>query len=506
MTDSVRLAPGARSLKLSHRWLVGGCLWVLALLAAGVWVLHGWNPFQRPSVRVAFNQFPPYLDKGPAQVPVGFAAEILIQAAQNAGVDIHWVEINGSADLAFAEGKADLYPLMTITPERESLFHMSAPWWENQFALISTEGHAITDASGAKGKVIATRIGVIQTLSQRLFPQARFVNIQTLEEMERSLCSASIDGFFADARLLEGQLLQRTKGCAGQALHLTSIPDSKLLLGTASTKAAASINDKLFREIAKLALDGTLSRSASRWGIYIPYDTARLRQVVDAEARASLMANVLVAALMVLTLSLIQTGMVRRAKRAAELAQRELEYHAKIDILTGLPNRRSFMSELEGAIERSLERRESLAVGFLDLDGFKRVNDLLGHESGDELLVQVAGRLRSFFGGADTVARLGGDEFTFFLGEVTHAGALQMMSRVLCSIEECFWIGGKEVFVSASIGISFLPDHGDNSQQLLRNADSAMYFAKNNGKHRIEFWSRSPIQPSKALSACAQGQ
>lgn len=181
---------------------------------------------------------------------------------------------------------------MTITPQREALFYMSPPWWENQFVLVSTEAREIPDAAAARGKAIAD-------------------------------CNQKVDGFFSDVRLLQTQLLQRTEGCAGQALHETSVLDSGLFLGTASTKAMASANDRIFREIAKLALDGTLSGKAARWGVFSPYDTSHLKGIVDAEAHEKLFAWVLAATLLVLALSVMQTTAIRRAKRQAESAQAE---------------------------------------------------------------------------------------------------------------------------------------------------------------------------------------
>jgi diguanylate cyclase (GGDEF)-like protein len=582
----------------------------------GVMKIQGWGIFHRTLVRVGFNQFPPYVDKGSNGVPVGFAVEILTQAAQKAKIDLRWVEIHGSANKAFAEGKADMYPLMTITPERQSEFHMSPPWWENQFALISTEGQQIPNVAASRGKLIASRIGLIQTLSRRVFPEARFVDMLTVPEMETALCEKQIDGFFSDVRLLEAQLLQRTTVCAGQALHAISVPDSKLYLGTASTKAAASANDRIFREIAKLALDGTLAHAAANWGVVTPYDTARMKEVVDAETREKLMAYVLVAVLVILTISVIQTRIMRRAMRQAVAAQaearemsdrfdefmkhtptitfikderrqvvysnedfsqgslftgsreppaltgltgrravsgqlclkddevlksgrgvevmetlrgsdgksrhflvlkfpfrgakgarllggvaldvtarinaeKELEHHAKSDLLTGLPNRRNFMAELELALERSRLAGERLAIGFIDLDGFKRVNDQLGHEAGDELLKQVAERLTQVCHAPDIVARLGGDEFTFCLPAISPVDARRAMAAVLGKLEESFSIDGRKVLISASIGLSMYPENGSSSRQLLRNADSAMYCAKRNGKGRIEFWSQN---------------
>ena len=595
-------------------------------LCIGWVILENQSIFHRPLVRVGFNQFPPYVDKGPGGAPVGFAVEILTEAARRAKVDIRWVEIEGSADKAFSEGKADMYPLMTITPEREAQFHMSAPWWENQFALISTEGSEIRDAAGARGKLIATRIGVIKTLSQTLFPGATLVDMTTLEQMETALCEKQVDGFLSDVRLLESQLLVRNPKCAGQALHAATVPGSKLSLGTASTRAAASANDRIFREIAELALDGTLSSAAANRGVFMPYDMARLKRVLDAETHEKQMAWALVVTLLILTLSVIQTTLVRRAKRETEsaqdianemqnrfdefmrhtptitfikdekgrviysneehccrwepleddgrsgadagsstpvpsaisrqfsckdadvmnsgkgaevtetvrgrdgrirhflvakfpflgragvrllggvaldvtariLAEKELERQARHDLLTGLPNRRSFMSALGTALQHSRDRSERLAVGFVDLDGFKVVNDLMGHEAGDELLRQVAIRLKTLCAESDMVARLGGDEFTLLFRGATVTGVRRTGDAVLEALGEPFRIESKDVSVSASIGVSLFPEHGNSSRELLRDADSAMYLAKANGRRRMELWSPPEQDPSAA--------
>jgi diguanylate cyclase (GGDEF)-like protein len=580
----------------SPRWYLAGGLALLLTLA---WLSgkNGRGVFRPSEVRVAYNRFPPYVDEGSGGVPVGFGAEMLLEAARRAHIEIRWVQIEGAADEAFAAGKADMYPLTTITPQRQARFYMSPPWWENQFVLVSTRNREIPDAAAARGKTIANRIGVIQTFSRRLLPGAHFVEMTTLAEMEAALCAKKVDGFFSDVRLLQTQLLQRTTGCAGQVLSEISIPDSRLFLGTASTKAMASVNDRIFREIAKLALDGTLAGKAARSGVFTPYDTSHLKEVVDAEADEKLIAWVLAATLLVLALSLFQTNAIRRARRAAEsaqaeakemqhrfdefmkhtpaitfikdekgrviysneesgpgnsisprlscrdgdvfasghgvevtetlrdadgtqrhflvlkfpfrgaagahllggvaldvtariLAEKELEFHARNDLLTGLPNRRSFMTELELALRKSPHREARLAVGFVDLDGFKQVNDLMGHEAGDELLKHVAMRLKRVCGEADMLARMGGDEFTFFLRDVTPASTQRYVATALRALKEPFWIGGKEVLISASIGVSLFPEHGATPQQLLRHADSAMYRAKRNGKGRVEFWSR----------------
>jgi diguanylate cyclase (GGDEF)-like protein/PAS domain S-box-containing protein len=171
-----------------------------------------------------------------------------------------------------------------------------------------------------------------------------------------------------------------------------------------------------------------------------------------------------------------------------QLVQRALH-----DQLTGLPNRLLFMDRLEQALERSARRGKFAAVLFLDLDRFKLVNDNLGHDRGDQLLVQVAERLRTCLRRVDTIARIGGDEFTVLLEEVGSAGDASLVAeRIIEAFRASFRIESQEIFVGASIGIALgAPDQGTTAQGLLRNADIAMYRAKANGRACFEVFKSS---------------
>jgi diguanylate cyclase (GGDEF)-like protein len=155
------------------------------------------------------------------------------------------------------------------------------------------------------------------------------------------------------------------------------------------------------------------------------------------------------------------------------------------DSLTGLPNRALFLDRLELAHARSRRSGSPIAVLFMDLDSFKNVNDSLGHAAGDELLVLVAGRLRRWLRPSDTAARFGGDEFAILLEDLDTIDAAQVVAqRVLDSLREPFAIQGQEVLVGSSIGIASSAHPG--SDDLLRNADLAMYRAKGLGKGRFQ--------------------
>ena len=167
----------------------------------------------------------------------------------------------------------------------------------------------------------------------------------------------------------------------------------------------------------------------------------------------------------------------------------QLAHQAFHDPLTTLPNRALFLNRLSHAVARTSRRPESVAVLFLDLDRFKVINDSLGHQVGDRLLVEVAARLRACLRSADTVARLGGDEFAILVEDIEKvAEATQVAERVLEVLEPGFTFEDREVFVTASVGIAFGRAGAAGPESIVRDADLAMYQAKSKGKARFEIF------------------
>ena len=170
-------------------------------------------------------------------------------------------------------------------------------------------------------------------------------------------------------------------------------------------------------------------------------------------------------------------------------AESKLQQQATTDELTGLPNRRLLSDRLSQVLEMAKRDSRTLALLYLDLDGFKLVNDSLGHTVGDILLGQVSERLKSRIRRSDTLARLGGDEFTVILARLNSKDeAAQVAHNLLEVLAAPFLIEGHEITISASIGISVFPDNGADTTELLQQADSAMYAAKRNGKNRVMYF------------------
>ena len=173
-----------------------------------------------------------------------------------------------------------------------------------------------------------------------------------------------------------------------------------------------------------------------------------------------------------------------------KLAEEKLQYDARHDGLTGLPNRKFFMTQLESALKKSAQNPlHKVSVLFIDLDRFKYVNDSLGHQIGDELLVGIAERLRDCVRPTDTVARLGGDEFTILVeGTYENQEVVRIAERIKQKFAQPFDLSGHEVYSSASIGILHCSDKHNTPEDLMRDADTAMYQAKRGGKARHEIF------------------
>lgn len=178
----------------------------------------------------------------------------------------------------------------------------------------------------------------------------------------------------------------------------------------------------------------------------------------------------------------------------------ELSRVANYDALTGIPNRRLFADRLRQAIVHAQRNNKMLAVCYIDLDGFKEVNDRLGHEAGDQLLVGITRRLQEVLRAGDTLARLGGDEFVVLFNELSQeTECLRVLDRIMPSIATPMLINKQPAVVSASIGVTFYPSDKVDGDTLLRHADQAMYVAKQDGKNRYHLYDAVHDQRVRAL-------
>jgi diguanylate cyclase (GGDEF)-like protein/PAS domain S-box-containing protein len=172
-----------------------------------------------------------------------------------------------------------------------------------------------------------------------------------------------------------------------------------------------------------------------------------------------------------------------------KVAEERIQYLAHHDTLTDLPNRALMRDRLHVSLAQAQRWQYAVAALFIDLDRFKIVNDTLGHTAGDALLQEIAARLRQCTREGDTVARVGGDEFMLILPNLSNPqGAATVAQKVLHALSQPVNIGGQDVFVSASMGVSLFPDDAESADELILNADTAMYSAKRRGRNNYQFF------------------
>jgi diguanylate cyclase (GGDEF)-like protein/PAS domain S-box-containing protein len=181
-----------------------------------------------------------------------------------------------------------------------------------------------------------------------------------------------------------------------------------------------------------------------------------------------------------------------------KIADEKIWHNANYDLLTGLANRRLLLERLEQQVKQALRSGITFAVLFIDLDGFKQVNDLAGHQAGDRLLCLVSERLNACVRDVDTVARIGGDEFTIIitgLKDQRHVSGVSQ--KILQELARPFEVFGQKVQIGGSIGISLFPDDASTPDELLRTADQAMYLAKKAGRNQVNFFKPSTTSAVK---------
>ena len=191
---------------------------------------------------------------------------------------------------------------------------------------------------------------------------------------------------------------------------------------------------------------------------------------------------------------------ISRLWKQREIAEEKALHLAQHDTLTGLPNRRLLSDRVEMGLAQAQRQSELLAILCLDLDGFKSVNDSLGHDGGDELLRLVAQRLQESLRAVDTVSRTGGDEFVLALSQVKEpVYAETVATKIIERISAPYTIAGKQVSIGTSIGIALYPLHGFSQEELVKRADKALYEAKRKGKSRYEIATSETAAPEADL-------
>ncbi len=241
------------------------------------------------TLRVGYNDFPPYVFTDEHGSPSGMAVEVVRGAAALNHIRLEWVPVD-DAEKALRSGQIDLFPLLTVTSPRKAAWYSSVPWWEASLSLVSLREHPLKDAAGAAGRRIAIRDSSYGApVAAGILPGATLIPTRGAHAMIGALCGGHFDGVLLDARLIFDALLSPPAACTDQKLLLVPMPQASSRLATFARAGARSTASRLYAGIEQLAMDGTMTAIANRWFALPQQRYVRERLAMRQEARLSIL-------------------------------------------------------------------------------------------------------------------------------------------------------------------------------------------------------------------------
>lgn len=380
----------------------------------------------------------------------------------------------------FLDGKLDMIANMADTPERKKQANFSLNFWPSQWALLSL-GHTASVASMRElsGSSVAIEKDYdINLLLQQQFPEIKIVPTSHYDESLELLQQGQVN-YAIDTLMVTGGTLRKPE-YSNLRMHLPAdMPVTPSLFAVRKDyPLLLQIIDQGLRTLSEA--DRTEIRN--RWFL-LDFDPDLAQDRVY-----TLVLQVVGAGLLLFAVVFFWNMSLRREVGLRREMEQKMRFMATHDDLTQLANRALLQERLEQAVMQHARHQEKLALLFIDLDGFKAVNDSFGHDVGDELLTRVAAMLKYCVRKSDTVARFGGDEFVVLLtGLLDRDDAAIVAEKILLQLAEPVQLSVSQVKVGASIGIALYPDDGIDSNGLLKSADSLMYLAKQSGKGQYRF-------------------
>jgi diguanylate cyclase (GGDEF)-like protein/PAS domain S-box-containing protein len=359
---------------------------VLAAAALIIMALLWWAHLDRTGeLRVGAAEFAPYVMLAPDGKVSGLAVDVLNEAARRSGIKLNYVRVDDDIDLALASGKIDIFPLLTLTPARVRDFRASQSWWSNEISLLSLDSAPVHGTDGAAGKRIAIRgVAIVENLAERLFPDAEIVTIPSVGPMIASLCEGKVDAVFLDAALLQSEMLHSHRECQDRPLYLSSVPEAQLNLGTLSRMDRAASADRIYEQIANLAIDGSISKAASDYSVISGSQNRNMKEILDAQRRASLLRYGLGGITLMLIVSGIQTQRMRRSRAVAEESRQRFDAFMKhTPALTFIKNESGSVVYINQDGKQTASQLQQMDANVLQTNKSVEVTETVTTESGE---------------------------------------------------------------------------------------------------------------------------
>ncbi len=386
-------------------------------------------------------------------------------------------------------GKCDIISLAGETPERKSFLYFTEKYVEIPFVVVTTQEKFFISRLSS----LATsdkKLGVIKGYSYVDLLRARYPEMQIIEVSNRleglkKVNNGEFFGFFSGLHLA-GYAIQE-HGFTSLKINGQFDELSKIQLGIGVRKDRQPLVDIFNRLITELT-DEQKKQIENSW--------RRVKFDISEDFTRTIQITIFMSVL--LTSALLWLFQIRKHSRQLKKNEQVIWKQAHFDYLTELPNRRLFQDRLSQLLKQHERRPQRFALLLIDLDGFKEVNDSMGHDQGDLLLKKVTERLLSCIRKSDSLSRLGGDEFTVVINNLSeNISAEYIAQKMLEVLTQPFYLNDSPIYISASIGITLFPndytEHADTTR-LLKNADQAMYEAKSKGKNQFHYFTKAMHQ------------
>lgn len=414
---------------------------------------------------------------------VGFDADMLRLISQHLPVTFEWTSCGAWSQclVALQERTIDILPSMSYSEDRSRYASFTQRYWSMPWAVLYLNKEALDSrGSVSVGNLRGQRLGIIEDYSVvsllRNQRGTEVIEYPVIDNAINALKENQINVYVDSLPILVYELQNRPIANA-QLEVLDDAPGQDLFFGVRSDWQPLVVT--LNKGIDNIT-QSQQNQLRNKWYGY------ELQTGWSDEELIQIALKVGSGVILVFLLIAFRNSRLRREVKLRKDAEKRIRYVATHDELTGLPNRKLLSDRLDQAILQAERSNKAFAVMFLDLDGFKQINDQFGHEVGDELLIHASQRMQSLLRRSDTVCRYGGDEFVILLPTTpTTSAALAVARKLVVHIARPYQIGTHMLEVSTSIGVSLFPQHGSDENALLRAADKAMYAAKDAGKNDV---------------------
>lgn len=412
--------------------------------------------------------------------PRGLDVDFLRLMQARAPITLSWQGC-GSWDeclQALRDREIDVLSFASDTPERREYARFTQVYWETPWALASRDSEPVlvdtfSELSGQRVAMVESYSVLDKVVAT---PGVDVLGVDSPGDGLNAVLEEQADGYIDSLPLLVERVREQHTGNLRLSILRGEDGDSVRVAVRSDWPQLVSILDSAIETIT----DEERSAIAERW-FDVKYEAG-----LSAESVRRWAVRVGLVVIAVMAAFGIWNSQLRREIRRRKEVEEQIRYLARHDDLTDLPNRHLLKDRLRQALAQHKRSEQRFALLFIDLDGFKLVNDEYGHDVGDELLVQVADRLKGTLREQDTVCRFGGDEFIILLTELGSGDdALHVARKLVAEITRPYSISATRAEISASVGIALYPDHGSSSQALMRLADKAMYEVKHDGKNGV---------------------